>query len=111
MKRLVLFVVVAALLCSCSAIKRNNENIVKLKVSMTQDEVVKAMGTPAASESYEAVGGERINILYYQTEEKPLTVTSIKDECTPIVFINDKLTGWGEKFILTNINSLKIKTK
>jgi hypothetical protein len=111
MKRLVLFVAVAALLCSCSAIKRNNENIVNLKVSMTQEEVVKVMGTPAVSESYEAVGGERVNILYYRTEDKPVAATTIKDECTPIVFINGKLAGWGERLLASNINTLRIKNK
>lgn len=111
MKRLVLFVAAAVLLCSCSAINRNNENIMNLKVSMTQDEVVRAMGIPAASESYEAVGGERVNILYYRTEEKPTTVTSVKDECTPFVFINGKLTGWGDRLLTANINMLKVKTK
>jgi predicted secreted protein len=111
MKRLVLFVAVVALLCSCSAINRNNRNIVNLKVSMTQDEVVTIMGTPQSSESYEAVGGERIAILYYQTEEKSTTVISAKDECTPLVFVNGKLTGWGDRLITSNINMLRAKTK
>lgn len=111
MKRLVLFVVVAVLLCSCSAINRNNQNIVNLKVSMTQDEVVQIMGTPAVSESYEAVGGERVAILYYRTEKKATTVVSVKDECTPIVFINGKLIGWGDRLLTTNINMLRAKTK
>jgi hypothetical protein len=111
MKRLALFVVVAVLICSCSAINRNNENIMNLKVSMTQDEVLKTMGTPAASESYEAVGGERVSILYYRTEEKLTAITTVKDECTPIVFINGKLAGWGEKMLASNINLLRVKTK
>lgn len=111
MKRLVLFVVVAAFLCSCSAINRNNSNIVNLKVSMTQDEVVTIMGTPTASESYEAVGGERVGILYYRTEEKTTTVISAKDECTPVVFVNGKLIGWGDRLLTTNINMLRAKTK
>lgn len=82
-----------------------------LKQSMTQDEVVKIMGTPTASESYEAVGGERVSILYYRTEEKSTTVMTVKDECTPIVFINGKLTGWGDRLLTSNINMLRAKTK
>jgi hypothetical protein len=111
MKRLVLCVVVAAFLCSCSAVNKNNENMMSLKLSMTQDEVVKAMGIPAASESYEAVGGERVSILYYRTGEKLTAATSIKDECTPVVFINGKLIGWGDRLLVSNVNMLKVKTK
>jgi len=111
MKRLVLFAALVALLFSCTAINKNNENILNLKISMTQDEVVKILGTPAASESYEAVGGERISILYYRTGEKLTAATSIKDECTPVVFINGRLTGWGDRLLAANINVLRVKTK
>jgi len=111
MKRLVLFVAAAVLFCSCSAINRNNENLVNLKVSMTQDDVVKIMGTPTASESYEATGGERLSILYYRTEEKQMTLTTVKEECTPVVFINGKLVGWGDRLVASTINTLRVKTK
>lgn len=111
MKRLVLFALVATLLFACSAINRNNGNIMNLRISMTQDEVVKIMGIPTASESYEAVGGERVSILYYRTEDKSTTATTVKDECTPFVFINGKLTGWGDRLLTSNINMLRTKVK
>jgi hypothetical protein len=91
--------------------KSNNKNIINLKSGASQEEVVKIMGTPAASESYVAAGGERVSILYYRTEEKKTTVVTAKEECTPIVFINGKLEGWGDRLLVSNINMLKVKTK
>jgi glutaredoxin len=69
------------------------------------------MGTPAASESYEAVGGERVAILYYQTEERNVSVLSVKEECTPVVFVNGKLVGWGDRLTASTINLYKVKSK
>ncbi len=112
MKKLFVMMMCTLLVCACGAsIRTNNENLMGLQVGMPQADVVKIMGTPAASESYEAVGGERVSILYYQTEEKRVTVLSAKEECTPVVFVNGKLVGWGDRLTASTINTHKVKTK
>ncbi|HOG18027.1 MAG TPA: DUF3192 domain-containing protein [Syntrophales bacterium] len=112
MRKIAAVVLVLFLVCSCTpAIVKNNANLMKLKAGMAQDEVSTIMGVPALSESYEASGGERVTILYYRTEEKETTVLSAKEECTPIVFVNGKLAGWGDRLTASDINLLKVKTK
>jgi len=112
MKKLLAIFICLPLLFACgTSIRKNNENLMGLQVGMVQADVVKIMGTPAASESYEAVGGERVGILYYQTEERNVTVLSAKEECTPLVFINGKLVGWGDRLTASTINMYKVKTK
>ncbi len=112
MRKIFVAVLVLFFFCSCtSAIVKNNANLMRLKAGMAQDEVSTIMGVPALSESYEASAGERIAILYYQTEERKTTVLSAKDECTPVVFVNGKLTGWGDRLMASEIHLLKVKAK
>ncbi|PKN32658.1 MAG: hypothetical protein CVU61_17085 [Deltaproteobacteria bacterium HGW-Deltaproteobacteria-19] len=112
MKKVLVIFVALLLLTACGAsIRKNNENLMGLQVGMAQAEVVKIMGAPALSESYEAVGGERVSILYYQTETKNVTVLSAKEECTPVVFINGKLEGWGDRLTASTINTHKVRAK
>ncbi len=112
MRKIAAAVLVLFLFCSCTpAIVKNNANLMKLKVGMAQDEVATIMGVPVLSESYEASGGERVTILYYRTEEKKTTVLSAKDECTPVVFVNGKLAGWGDRLTVSDIHLLKVKSR
>jgi len=112
MKKLFVILISLSLLAACGApIRKNNENLMALTVGMEQSEVVKTMGTPAASESYEAVGGERVSVLYYQTEVRNVTILSVMDECTTKDFINGKLVGWGDRLTTSTINMHKVKTK
>jgi hypothetical protein len=113
MKKVIVFVVMCVLLCSCasSAILKTNANLMKLNTGMSQDEAVTIMGTPTLSERYEAADGNQVSILYYRTERKKTTVLSAKDECTPVVFMNGKLVGWGDRLTAADINLLKVKTK
>jgi hypothetical protein len=38
-------------------------------------------------------------------------VLSAKEECTPVVFVNGKLTGWGDRLTVSDIHLLKVKSK
>ncbi len=112
MRKALAILVVLLLLAGCGAsIRKNNENLMMLKVGMPQTEAVKIMGPPTLSESYEATGGERVGILYYQTETKNVTVLSVKEECTPVVFIDGKLVGWGDRLTASTINTHKVRAK
>ena len=114
MKKMAVLVLVLSIifLCSCGmAIKKNNENLINLKIGMTTEDVIAQMRVPVASESYESAGGDRITILYYKTEEKETAKMSIKEECTPVVFVDGRLEGWGDRILISEINTLKVKMK
>lgn len=111
MKKIILSIAIAMLICSCSSIVKNNENLMTLKTGMTQDEVYELMGVPSLSELYEAADDNIVSILYYRTKEEKTTVLSAKDECTPVVFVNNQLVGWGDRLMASSINQLKVKTK
>jgi len=113
MKKIIVFVAMCVLLCSCasSAIHKTNANLMRLKTGMSQDEAMTIMGPPTLSERYDAADGNQVSILYYRTERKKTTVLSAKDECTPVVFMNGKLVGWGDRLTAADINLLKVKTK
>jgi hypothetical protein len=113
MKKVIVFIAMCVLFCSCasSAILKTNANLMKLKTGMAQDEAVTIMGAPTLSERYDAADGNQVSILYYRTERKETTVLSAKDECTPVVFTNGKLVGWGDRLTAADINLLKVKAK
>ncbi|ABW67857.1 DUF3192 domain-containing protein [Desulfosudis oleivorans] len=112
MKKILILIAIAILLCSCTpALVKTNSNLITLKPGMAQDDVTAVMGVPVLSELYEAADGKMVSILYYRTEEKKTTVLSAKEECTPVVFINGKLVGWGDRLTASGINLLKVKTR
>ncbi|MFT5276751.1 MAG: hypothetical protein ACI97K_001688 [Glaciecola sp.] len=40
--------------------------------------------------------GDAVQVLYYRTQRVDDDGITTKNECTPLVFINNKLVGWGE---------------
>ncbi len=71
----------------------NNANLVKLKEGMTKDDVVEIMGDPLENEAY-----NKKDLWFYYTGAKWSDGNRTSDECTPLVFENDKLVGWGQDF-------------
>jgi outer membrane protein assembly factor BamE (lipoprotein component of BamABCDE complex) len=80
------------LLASCSyhIRKQNNENLKKLHIGMTKQEVLDIMGEPLKNEVYNTD-----NVWYYFTQVKWSDGSITRDECTPLFFENGKLAGWG----------------
>ena len=74
----------------------NKKNMVALKLDMTTDAVTKVMGPPDKTEMYRGRNGEAILMYLYITEGMD-TYTRRWNESnyTPLVFINDRLNGWG----------------
>jgi hypothetical protein len=63
------------------------------------------MGKPDFTEAYQKPDGRSESIFFYYTKKRRIDSrrwvddSSItKDECTPLVFENGKLTGWGDEF-------------
>lgn len=77
--------------CGIAIRARNNENLAKLKIGMTKQEVLSIMGEPLKDEVYNTE-----NTWYYFTQVKWSDGMITRDECTPVFFKDDKLAGWGQ---------------
>lgn len=75
--------------------KDNRKAISTLDVAMTLEAIQGKMGVPDFSELHED-NGETVRVLFYRTHKTKSDGKTTKDECTPLVFKDGKLTGWGE---------------
>lgn len=75
--------------------KQNRDKIANLQLSQSYQVVLNTMGTPNFSEF---VTKDNINyqVLFYATHSIHSDGKMTKDECTPLVFKNGELVGWGE---------------
>jgi outer membrane protein assembly factor BamE (lipoprotein component of BamABCDE complex) len=97
-KGIIITLLLCLLLAGCGAVKgleasANRNQLDNLKVGMTTDQVRRAMGKPYKSEFYGAK-----QMWFYITEWQSDGQTT-SDEMTPLVFENDILLGWGNKFL------------
>ncbi|MFH1094388.1 MAG: DUF3192 domain-containing protein [Candidatus Omnitrophota bacterium] len=142
MKKVVILFLCCLGLVGCATmsdvINPNRENLMKLSIGMTKDEVIKIMGkdtktaykNPAmlnilsygmAAESQKISNPYRSEILpgkdktlevwYYVTDDKT-GKGIITDDClTPLVFDNGKLIGWGQGFLQDNAQKYEIRIR
>ena len=83
-----------------SVIDTNRENLAKLRVGMTKEEVRKIMGEPMSKEVYNTS-----NHWFYYTRTRWSDGMATRDECTPLVFDEfGILRGWGTVFYKDNYN-------
>jgi outer membrane protein assembly factor BamE (lipoprotein component of BamABCDE complex) len=87
-------IIIAGLLSSCSWYSQFTigEKLKQLRVGMTKQEVLKVMGEPL-KEKYSTP-----DVWYYFVDSKWHDGMNTRDECTPLVFKNGKLQGWGNKY-------------
>jgi len=78
--------------------KKNNENLLKLEMGMSKEDVMAIMGKPTFNEAYQSLHGRSVVILFYYTQRKWADGSRTKDETTPIIFEDGKLVGWGDEF-------------
>ncbi|MFT6976521.1 MAG: hypothetical protein ACJAZA_000221 [Shewanella psychromarinicola] len=78
----------------------NRQLITKLSMGMSSDQVTTLMGIADFSEAYAKPAQDRadqsIKVLFYRTQWAEGDGKTTKDECTPIVFRDDVLVGWGD---------------
>ena len=75
-------------------IDRNRENLKKLRVGMTRDEVLKIMGEPMKDQVYCSS-----KHWFYYTRTRWSDGMATRDECTPLIFSDDGLLlGWGLEY-------------
>ncbi|UTA47247.1 DUF3192 domain-containing protein [Simiduia sp. 21SJ11W-1] len=73
-----------------------NRDIISSLVVDTQEALVREqLGKPDFSEGYSRADGQ-YRVLFYRTQRQQEDGITTKDECTPLVFKNGVLVGWGE---------------
>lgn len=79
---------------------KHTKAMVKLKLNMTPEDVIKLMGNPDKTEMYRGKNGEPILVYLYITEGMD-TFSRRWSEAnyTPLVFENNKLAGWGWNYL------------
>lgn len=82
--------------------KKNRKYISRLKQEVSYDEILDRMGIADFNEFY-SQDNDTFQVLYYRTQRIDGDGVTTKDECTPLVFKNSKLVGWGE----TAFNGIK----
>lgn len=73
----------------------NRANIAKLDAGVSISMVRKMMGVPDFDELVVKDGVEH-RVLYYRTQLVRGDDKTTKSECTPLVFVDNELTGFGE---------------
>ena len=116
----------------------NQQNLTRLKAEMTKRQVSKIMGSrsaeetvingtftvtnPYKSEIFEPANQNTIVVDYYLTEYIPVGGASmipggsappkiLDQHLTPLVFVNDKLVGWGRKFFIEYRSKNDLKSR
>ena len=106
MGKIILCLITAVFLivgCATTKMSKNNEGLLKLEMGMTKDKVMNIMGKPDLNEAYQSLYGKEVIIYFYYTQRKWQDGNVTKDECTPVIFENGKLVGWGDEFYRNKI--------
>lgn len=90
-----------------SEILRNNNNLMTIKIGMTQEQVLQHMGQPERSEGYKWGSA-----WLYRTAMTSGIYGTADSDFTPVVFDeNGKLVGWGRNFFAEHVKRYEIKVK
>ena len=85
-------------------IANNRKHISNLETGMSYESVLRKMGVADFNELYEKQDGT-YRVLFYRTQRTMGDGITTKDECTPIVFKDSGLVGWGDSaYHLSSIN-------
>lgn len=78
-------------------IQKSNRNYInQLTTGTTMTTVMQQLGTADFTETFQK-GDTAVQVLFYRTHHRRSDGMTTKDECTPLVFKNGQLTGWGDK--------------
>ncbi|MBF7072259.1 DUF3192 domain-containing protein [Glaciecola sp. MH2013] len=73
---------------------QNREFISNLSTGVSKSAVVDELGAADFNE-LTSKNGDNIQILYYRTQRMEDDGVTTKNECTPLVFVNGSLSGFG----------------
>jgi len=74
---------------------KNRQFIADLSPGVSKNSVVGKLG-PADFNEMVSSDGDAVQVLYYRTQRIDDDGVTTKNECTPLVFVNNELVGWGE---------------
>ena len=90
-----------------SVIKKNNENLLSMKIGMSKEETMKLMRPPEHSEGYDWGSA-----WLYRTAMTSGVYGTSDSDFTPIVFDQDgKVIGWGRNFFTEHVKRYEINIK
>lgn len=75
--------------------QKNRKHISRLQQDTSYEQILNRMGIADFNELY-TKGEDTYQVLYYRTQRIDGDGVTTKDECTPLVFKNNLLVGWGE---------------
>lgn len=75
--------------------KDNRSKISALDIGDSVQSVLARMGVPEFDELL-TVDDKNYRVLYYRTQRNESDGVTTKDECTPVVFVDGELTGFGQ---------------
>ena len=73
----------------------NRQYIAELSVGASKTAIIEKFGAADFNELTSS-NGDAVQVLYYRTHRVAEDGVTTKNECTPLVFVNDELVGWGE---------------
>lgn len=76
--------------------EKNRKSISRLEVDTKVTTIQSRMGVADFNE-LQRKGDDNYQVLYYRTHRRDGDGVTTKDECTPLVFKNGLLIGWGER--------------
>jgi len=74
---------------------KNRQFIANLSPGVSKMSVVDKLGAADFNEMVSS-NGDAVQVLYYRTQRVDDDGITTKNECTPLVFVNNELKGWGE---------------
>ena len=72
----------------------NAMQIGQLELGKSKDQVIRMLGSPDINEAKKTDQGD-LHVLFYRTHHVTSDGITTKDECTALLFANNKLTAWG----------------
>ncbi|MCE9678094.1 DUF3192 domain-containing protein [Shewanella sp. AS1] len=73
----------------------NNEKLTEITLGMPLQQVRSLMGKPDFSEA-KNTQNQSLLVLFYRTRHSKADGETTRDECTPLLFKENKLIAWGE---------------
>lgn len=74
--------------------RENRRHIDNLSLGEDKTAVISRMGSPSFNEALQK-GDNQYQLLWYRTQHHESDGITTKDECTPLIFENNVLVGWG----------------
>jgi hypothetical protein len=73
---------------------RNEQSINQMSLGRSIHTIRSELGKPDFRESFVRDGND-FEVLFYRTHEMRRDGVTSRDETTPLVFVNERLVGWG----------------